>query len=204
MSKEDPTGKDTLVLVPAEIGAEFGSVGGPVGAAVGGAVGLGVGVAAHIAIGHQVWHNQGSTSPAPAAHPEPGGDKPLVPTKGDSTPGSTPHPQVPQEVGPGPHAPADGGVPLSKPYGRPTKGEREAVAQQGEKTGCHTCGTKDFGTPSGKPVVDHQPPQALNPGGAPAKGLPQCAACSASQGGKIAQMPKPAAPPPPQPDQPSQ
>jgi hypothetical protein len=34
------------------------------------------------------------------------------------------------------------------------------VNQMGRENGCHRCGTKDFGTESGEPHVDHQPDAA--------------------------------------------
>jgi len=78
------------------------------------------------------------------------------------------------KIGIGPYAPSSGGVPLSRPLDRPTTQEREQVNQMGRENGCHTCGTKDFGTKSGDPHVDHQPPRALNPNGDPAEGFPHC------------------------------
>jgi hypothetical protein len=51
-------------------------------------------------------------------------------------------------------------------------------------TGCHTCGTRDPGTRLGNAVGDHQPPSGLNPSGAQ-RLFPQCASCSARQGGLV-------------------
>jgi hypothetical protein len=86
---------------------------------------------------------------------------------------------------PGPHA--GDGVPLKNTNGRPTQGERDAVREEGDKNGCHSCGTKSFGTKSGNPVSDHQPPTALNPNQASQKLYPQCITCSAKQGPQVRQ-----------------
>jgi RHS repeat-associated protein len=50
------------------------------------------------------------------------------------------------------------------------------------ETGCHTCGTKNPGTKSGNPVLDHQPVSSLNRDGAPQRLYPQCLSCSREQG----------------------
>jgi hypothetical protein len=92
-------------------------------------------------------------------------------------------------VGPGPYAPPNGGVPLARPYGRGTAAERAQNNANGAECGCHTCGTKDFGTQSGNPILDHQPPQSLNsPPGVGAQGYPQCATCSSQQGSLISRV----------------
>jgi hypothetical protein len=89
-------------------------------------------------------------------------------------------------VGPGPYAPPNGGVPLASPHGRGTDAERVQNNANGAEFGCHTCGTKNFGTRSGNPILDHQPSQALNPPpGTPAQGFPHCAACSSQQGNLV-------------------
>jgi hypothetical protein len=94
-----------------------------------------------------------------------------------------------RRVGPGPNAPPNGGVPLSRPYGRGTTAERGQNNANGAEFGCHTCGTKDFGTPSGNPILDHQLSKALNPPpGAPAEGYPHCATCSSRQGNWVKQI----------------
>jgi hypothetical protein len=93
------------------------------------------------------------------------------------------------KVGPGPYAPPNGGVPLASPYGRGTAAERAQNNANGAEFGCHTCGTKDFGTRSGNPILDHQPPQSLNPPpGVSAQGYPQCATCSSQQGSLISRI----------------
>lgn len=55
----------------------------------------------------------------------------------------------------------------------------------GRKYGCHTCGTKEPGTPTGNFVIDHQDPNALNRLGARQVLLPQCIVCSNKQGGYV-------------------
>jgi hypothetical protein len=88
-----------------------------------------------------------------------------------------------RRIGPGPFAPPNGGVPLARPYGRARSAERAQNDANGAKYGCHTCGTKNFGTPSGNPILDHQPSQSINPPpGAPTQGYPHCVECSSEQG----------------------
>src|SRR6202035_1159127 len=135
----------------------------------------------------------GSEPPA-GASPQPTSSPPEVgpsdPSANSPATSSDPKADLLQElfrrVGPGPYAPPNGGVPLSRPYGRGRTAERAQNEANGAEFGCHTCGTKDFGTPSGKPILDHQLPQGLNPPpGAPAEGYPHCAACSRLQGGLV-------------------
>ncbi|HZS83841.1 MAG TPA: hypothetical protein VFA50_13280 [Stellaceae bacterium] len=120
------------------------------------------------------------TQDAIAARTRIDGDAPNV---GPSVPSEVP--SGPNRLGPGPYAPPGGGVSLSKPLVYPNPKERAQVNQLGTQFGCHTCGTKDFGTRSGNPIVDHQPPRVLNRSGAPAEGYPHCATCSARQGGLL-------------------
>lgn len=90
-------------------------------------------------------------------------------------------------VGVGPFATPSGGVPLARPLGRASPEERQNELN-GQRFGCHTCGTIEFGTPSGRPIIDHQPPQSLNPSPSdPAMGYPHCQQCSSRQGGLIGQ-----------------
>src|SRR5580704_13828547 len=84
---------------------------------------------------------------------------------------------------PGPNA--TDGIPARGPGRDFTQGERDAINQQGQDTGCHTCGTKDAGTKSGNFVPDHQPPSALNTEGADQRLYPQCLQCSRTQGGEV-------------------
>jgi RHS repeat-associated protein len=86
---------------------------------------------------------------------------------------------LPAGVGPGPFAAES--IPIGA--GRPTAMQRTEINRIGQTTGCHTCGTKNPGTPSGNFVVDHQPPSALNPIGNPQRGYPHCVDCSWRQGG---------------------
>jgi hypothetical protein len=81
-------------------------------------------------------------------------------------------------LAPGPHA--GGSVAATGP--RVTPGQKAELAKIGQRTGCHSCGTKDFGTKSGKPIGDHQPATGLNKAGEPQRLYPQCATCSAKQG----------------------
>ena len=66
-----------------------------------------------------------------------------------------------------------------------TPEERERINEIGNKTGCHTCGSKNPGTKSGNFVPDHQPPNALNPDGDPQRLYPHCLSCSRTQGGQV-------------------
>ncbi len=43
-----------------------------------------------------------------------------------------------------------------------TEDERAQVDDIGNKYGCHTCGTRNPGTPNGRWILDHQPADALN------------------------------------------
>lgn len=63
-----------------------------------------------------------------------------------------------------------------------TSAERAEGKRIFAETGCHTCGTKDPGTKSGNPVLDHQPVSSLNKDGAPQRLYPQCLNCSREQG----------------------
>jgi hypothetical protein len=63
--------------------------------------------------------------------------------------------------------------------------ERSRLNEIGYEWGCHTCGTLNPGTSSGNFVGDHQPPSALNLSGRSQRLFPQCADCSAVQGGWV-------------------
>jgi RHS repeat-associated protein len=79
-------------------------------------------------------------------------------------------------------------VPESIPAGpspRPTAAQQRAIDEMGEAHGCHTCGTPNPGTKTGKWVGDHQPSTKLNKGGGPQVYKPQCLACSRRQGGEV-------------------
>ncbi len=64
------------------------------------------------------------------------------------------------------------------------KAERADGNRIGYKTGCHTCGSRDPGTPSGNFYLDHQPASRLNFAGVDQRLYPQCMTCSARQGGQ--------------------
>jgi len=84
-------------------------------------------------------------------------------------------------IGPGPFA---GDSISARSSGRNfTTWEREEITRIGRESGCHTCGTTNPGTLSGRFVVDHQLPNALNSSGLMQRLYPQCATCSARQGG---------------------
>jgi len=72
---------------------------------------------------------------------------------------------------PGPFA--NKSIPLEGPGRDFTKEQFEEL--MGEP--CHSCGTTNYGTVTGYPVIDHQPAVAFNPPGAPFRGYPQCKTC---------------------------
>jgi RHS repeat-associated protein len=115
--------------------------------------------------------------------PSPSSDKP----SGSNENGST--------LQPGEHA--GDSIPARGPGRDFTPEEREKINEIGEKSGCHTCGTKDPGTKSGNFVPDHQPPSAVNPEGKPQRLYPQCLGCSRTQGGEVRQAKPVMSPPPP-------
>jgi hypothetical protein len=63
--------------------------------------------------------------------------------------------------------------------------ERAETNRIGDEHGCHTCGTRIPGTPSGNWVLDHQPSSAWNPFGRQQRLYPHCLTCSLRQGGWI-------------------
>ncbi len=69
-----------------------------------------------------------------------------------------------------------------------TAAERQLINAIGNKSGCHTCGSKTAGTKSGNFVPDHQPPSALNTINQPQQLYPQCIHCSREQGLAIARQ----------------
>jgi hypothetical protein len=85
-------------------------------------------------------------------------------------------------IGPGPFAcesiPAQG-------TGRLNAATRAENNENGNEYGCHTCGVREPGTPSGNWVGDHQPSTALNIFGRAQRIYPQCIACSLGQGGAV-------------------
>lgn len=88
-------------------------------------------------------------------------------------------------VGVGPYAAPEGGVPLQRPNSRPNASESRAIDEIFRRHGCHSCGTKESGTASGRPVGDHQPPSSLNWEMGPQRLYPHCTTCSARQGGLL-------------------
>lgn len=82
---------------------------------------------------------------------------------------------------PGPFA--SGSIPARGPDRIFNAQERDEINRLFDEGGCHTCGTRNPGTPSGNAVADHQPPSALAPAGTPQRLFPQCLSCSLMQGG---------------------
>ncbi len=89
-------------------------------------------------------------------------------------------------IGPGPYAVES--QPARGPGRRWTAEEIRENNRIGRKFGCHTCGTKDPGTPNGNFIGDHQHPNALNPLGRAQRIYPHCLACSMAQGGNITSL----------------
>ena len=77
------------------------------------------------------------------------------------------------------------GIPARGPERNFRREEHDRVNELLARHGCHTCGTRVSGTPSGRAVLDHQPPTRYNPLGRRQYLLPQCLACSRRQGGWI-------------------
>jgi hypothetical protein len=69
--------------------------------------------------------------------------------------------------------------------GRPRAEDMLRNNENGNRNGCHTCGTFEPGTRSGNWVYDHQDPTALNRTGRPQRIYPQCKHCSVVQGGWV-------------------
>jgi hypothetical protein len=86
---------------------------------------------------------------------------------------------------PGPFAKES--IPARGPERNFTKAEREKINNAGQKDGCHTCGSTSAGTKSGNFILDHQPPNALNPQGGAQRLFPHCSSCSARQAGQVTQ-----------------
>jgi RHS repeat-associated protein len=84
-------------------------------------------------------------------------------------------------LGPGPHA-REGVALVDGDIDAP--GVRELVDEAGNKYGCHTCGSKDPKTPSGRFVPDHTPASALS-GGNQQTAWPHCLQCARIQGGVV-------------------
>jgi hypothetical protein len=86
-------------------------------------------------------------------------------------------------IGPGPFAGES--IPARGPGRSYNESERSESRRIFSETGCHTCGIFDAGTPSGNPILDHQPPSAWNPFGRSQRLYPQCLSCSNRQGNWI-------------------
>jgi hypothetical protein len=85
------------------------------------------------------------------------------------------------KIRPGPHASES--LPARGPSRHFTQEERREINRIGAETGCHSCGARNPGTPSGNFVPDHQPPSALNSSQRPQRLYPHCLSCSQGQGG---------------------
>jgi hypothetical protein len=83
-------------------------------------------------------------------------------------------------IGPGPFA--GNSIPARGPGRNFFAAEHAENNENGDESGCHTCGARDPGTPLGNYVLDHQPPNALNIFGAEQRLYPQCLSCSLRQG----------------------
>jgi hypothetical protein len=89
-------------------------------------------------------------------------------------------------IGPGPFAGES--ISARGPERDFTAAEHREINRIGSETGCNTCGTLDPLTPRGNFVIDHQPPSALNNTGLAQRLYPQCATCSARQGGNVTRL----------------
>lgn len=88
-------------------------------------------------------------------------------------------------IGPGPYFRE--GIPARGPERNFNSGERQEGNRMFYTHGCHTCGTREPGTPSRNAILDHQPPTGFNPLGRRQYLLPHCLTCSLRQGGWIRQ-----------------
>jgi len=126
---------------------------------------------------------------APRLLPPLGGNRaqpPTAPVSGTPAPNPSREPPfkpaLPPGIGPGPYA----GEPIpAGPGARPSPSQQDQINASGDENGCHTCGAKNPGTPSGHWIGDHQDPTALNPPGQRQYYLPHCRFCSLRQGGLI-------------------
>jgi hypothetical protein len=91
-------------------------------------------------------------------------------------------------IGPGPFAVES--QPAKGPSRRWTAEEIRENNRIGRTYGCHTCGTRDPGTPDDRFILDHQDSNALNKDGRAQRIYPHCAACSRAQGGYISALKK--------------
>ena len=86
-------------------------------------------------------------------------------------------------IGPGPFAAES--IPARGPGRNFTFGERQEINRIGRETGCHTCGAKESGLPSGTFFKDHQLPTRWGRGGGSQRIYPQCQTCNGRQGGYV-------------------
>jgi hypothetical protein len=91
-------------------------------------------------------------------------------------------------IGPGPYAVES--QPARGPSRRWTAEEIRENNRIGRTYGCHTCGTKDPGAPTGNFIGDHQHSNALNPRGRVQRIFPHCLRCSRIQGGFVTALKK--------------
>ncbi len=92
-----------------------------------------------------------------------------------------------QDMGIGPGRYAVDSIPARGPGRSYTQEEIDKNNENGKKFGCNTCGILDPGTRSGNFIRDHQDPSALNQRSEQII-LPQCATCSARQGGFVTRL----------------
>lgn len=85
-------------------------------------------------------------------------------------------------IGEGPFARES--IPARGP-GRLRESEQQQIDAIGRLFGCHTCGTTEPGTGSGRFIGDHQIPTAINPLGRGQRLFPHCKSCSNKQGGFV-------------------
>ena len=88
-----------------------------------------------------------------------------------------------QGIGPGPFAKES--IPARGSSRSFRIDERNEINLRGYRDGCHTCGSRDPGTPTGNFIPDHQLPSAIIPRGQRQRLYPQCAYCSSRQGGFV-------------------
>jgi hypothetical protein len=85
-------------------------------------------------------------------------------------------------IGEGPFARES--IPARGP-GRLRESEQKQIDAIGRLFGCHSRGTTEPGTGSGRFIGDHQIPSALNPAGRTQRLFPHCLSCSLRQGGSV-------------------
>jgi len=86
-------------------------------------------------------------------------------------------------IGPGPFAGES--IPARGPGRDFTASERREINRILNETGCHTCGIRESGTPTGNAILDHQPPTRWTPHNRLQRLFPHCWSCSGRQGNWI-------------------